>query len=227
MKKIILFLILITILSGCQSNNNDLTNETKSENSISNEVIEDTPKEPLYVDENNVKVSLYNKKKKVTSYSTTLVDQKDIGVFDVYYTDIDKVSSSNTKTNYLKYYNEYENIENHKNGFYITFEADGKKMESLILDASDTYNLEPYLYVYLYDDINQEPNTYYSHLKKKDMNESTIISSIKLYLAYEVEKITSPITLTAFTYDTEDDFDEFNLYRGNSSYTIEIETKKR
>lgn len=226
MKKIILFLSSILILTGCQSNNNNLSNEINNENPISKEIIEDIQKEPQYVDDNNVKVSLYNGKKKITSYSTTLVGKKDIGVFDVYYTDIDKVESSNTKTNYLKYYNEYENIENHKNGFYITFEADGKKMESLILDASDTYNLQPYLYVYLYDDINQEPNTYYSHLKKKDMNESTIISSIKLYLAYEVDKITSPITLTAFTYDTEDDFDESNLYRGNSSYTINIETKK-
>lgn len=226
MKKIILILTLITVLTGCQSNNSNLTNETKNENSISNEVIEDIPKEPPYVDNNNVKVSLYNGKKKATSYSITLTGKQDIGVFDVYYTDIDKVNSTNTKTNYLKYFNDYENIENHKNGFYITFEADGKKMESLILDASDTYNLQPYLYVYLYDDINQAPNSYYSHLKKSDMNESTIISSIKLYLAYEVEKITSPITLTVFTYDTEDDFTEDNLYRGNSSYTIEIETKK-
>ena len=225
MKKIILFLTLITILTGCQSNNN-LTNEISNIPTIADEIIEDIPEEPEYIDNNNVKVSLYNGKNKATSYSITLTGKKDIGVFDVYYTDIEKLNSSNTKTNFLKYYNEYENIENHKNGFYITFEADNKKMESLILDASDTYNLEPYLYVYLYDDIHQEPNTYYSHLKKKDMNESTIISSIKLYLAYEVEKITSPITLTVFTYDTEDDFDEFNLYRRNSSYTIEIETKK-
>ena len=226
MKKIILFLSLIFILTGCLANNNNLTNETTNDNSISNEIEENIPEENPYVDENNVKVALYENSKKVTSYSTNLVSKKDIAVFDVYYTDIDTVNSSNTKTNYLKYYNEYEFIDNHKNGFYITFEADGKKMESLILDASDTYNLEPYLYVYLYDDINQDPNTYYSHLKKSDMNENTIISSIKLYLAYEVEKITSPITLTVFTYDTEDDFSEDNLYRGNSSYTIEIETKQ-
>ena len=99
-------------------------------------------------------------------------------------------------------------------------------MESLILDASSTYALQPYMYVYLYDDVNQAPNTYYSHLKKEDMNEKTIISSIKLFLAYETEKISSPITLTVFTYDTLDDFTEDNIYRGNSSYTIEIDLKK-
>lgn len=222
MKKIILLITIIFILTSCHKENNELKNESN----ISNNNIEIEEEIETYKDENPVKVALYENSKKVTSYSTTLREKKDIASFDVYYTDIDKVTSSNTKTNYLKYYNEYENLNNHKNGFYISFEVEGKKMESLILDAKGTYSLQPYMYVYLYDDINQDPNTYYSHLKKEDMNDNTIISSIKLYLAYEVDKITSPITLTVFTYDTLDDFDESNLYRGNSSYTIEIETKK-
>ena len=223
MKKIILLLTIIIILTGCDKNNNEFY---KNESNITNNNIEPKPEIENYKDENPVKVSLYQNTKKVTSYSTTPSNSKDIAVFDVYYTDIDKVTSTNTKTSYLKYYNEYENIDNHKNGFYITFEADGKKMESLILDASSTYALQPYMYVYLYDDVNQAPNTYYSHLKKEDMNEKTIISSIKLFLAYETEKISSPITLTVFTYDTLDDFTEDNIYRGNSSYTIEIDLKK-
>lgn len=225
MKKITLFLTLIIFLTGCQTKNN-ITNKTNIQDNTSNEITENNYKEEQYIDNNNVKIALYENSKKVTTYTTTLIENTDIGSFDIYYTDIDKVNNSNTKENYLKYFKEYENIDNHKNGFYITFEADGKKMESLILDASSTYSLEPYLFVYLYDDINQKPNTYYSHLKKEDMNDNTIISSIKLYLAYEVEKITSAITLTAFTYDTKDDFTEENIYRGNSSYTFEIETKQ-
>ena len=38
-------------------------------------------------------------------------------------------------------------------------------------------------------------------------------------------EITSPITITAFSYDTEDDFTKDNHYRGTSSYTIKIEIK--
>ena len=56
------------------------------------------------------------------------------------------------------------------------------------------------------------------------MKENTIISSIKLFTAHKGTSITSPITLTAFTYDSEDDFKD-NKYRGTSSYTITIETK--
>ena len=37
--------------------------------------------------------------------------------------------------------------------------------------------------------------------------------------------ITSPIELTVFTYKDENDFDSFNHYRGNSSYTITIDIK--
>lgn len=225
MKKIILLLSIITILTGCQPNNN-LSNETNDKNSISNEVIEDIQKEPHYIDDNKVKVSLYEENKKVTSYSTTLTNFKDISTFQVYYTDIDTLENSNIKHNYLKYYNQYENIENHKTGFFISFEAEGKTIEQLILDPSSKHAMTPYLYVYLYDGVNQKDGAYYSHLEPSDMKEDTIITSIKLFLAQEGSKISSPINLTVFTYDTEDDFDESNLYRGNSSYTIEIETKK-
>ena len=224
MKKIILLITTLFILTGCTNQN---TNNIQEDTQTNNETMKDLPtiKEDIYVDDNPIKVALYQNGKKVTTYSSTFADGKDLAVFDIYYTDIDKVSSTNTKKNYQKYLNEYENIEEYKNGFYITFEADGKQMESLILDARGTYSLEPYMYVYLYDDINQAPNTYYTHLKKSDMNENTIISSIKLYLAYETHKISSPISITAFTYNGDEDFTEENKYRGISSYTVEINKK--
>ena len=221
MKKITLLLIIIFILTGCQKQNNEFKNESNISNKQETEQEIDS-----YQDKNPVKVALYKNSKKVTSYSTTLSNFKDIAVFDVYYTDIDTVDNNTTKSNYQKYYNEYQNIENNKNGFYISFKADGKIIEHLVLNPKSKHAMTPYLYVYLYDDINQEPNTYYSHLEPEDVNEKTIISSIKLFLAQEGSKITSPITLTAFTYDTEDDFTEDNKYRGNSSYTIEIDLKK-
>ena len=169
--------------------------------------------------------SLYDVNKRVSSYSTTRANFKDIAVFDIIYTDIDILDSSNTKNNYLKYYNEYEDIDDYKTGFYITFEADGNTISELVLDPSSMHNMTPYLYVYLYDDVNQAPNTYYSHLEMNDFNDETIISSIKLFLAQEGVKITSPIDVTVFTYNGLDDFDENNLYRGNSSYTISIDVK--
>lgn len=221
MKKIIIVISLILILTGCNIDN------TKEKN-ISNTTINDEiniPKEEIYTDNNNVKVALYQGKNKVTSYNTTLSNFKDIGTFQAYYTDIDYLDSSNIKYNYQKYYNMYENINNHKTGFYISFEAEGKTIEQLILDPSSKHAMTPYLYVYLYDGVNQKDGAYYSHLEKENMKENTIISSIKLFLAQEGSKISSPITFTVFTYDDMDDFTEDNKYRGNSNYTTTIKTK--
>lgn len=224
MKKIILFISIILILTGC---NNQLKNNQSENNEIPVNKEEDNKEENIdtYTDNNEVTVSLYLNNKKVTTYDTTLSNFKDIAVFDIFYTNLDAVTESTTKSNYLKYYNQYENINNHKTGFYFEFEADGKKIEQLVLDPSSKHSMTPYLYIYLYDDVNQEPGTYYNHLEPSDMKDNTVYSSIKLFLAQEGIKITSPITMTVFTYDTEDDITEDNHYRGNSSYTITINTK--
>ena len=52
----------------------------------------------------------------------------------------------------------------------------------------------------------------------------TVFSSIKLYLHNKTNEITSPITLTAFTYKDDNDFLDGH-YRGNSKYTITIYNK--
>jgi len=222
-KKIIQLLTILFILTGCQNNQNIQNNlEDIPDNTIP-EI-----KEEIYIDDNPIKVSLYDGKYKIKdTYETTLKNLKDINVFDVYYTDIDKVESSSSRISYPKYYNQYENIENYKTGFYITFEANNESLDELVLDPSSQYNMNPYLYIYLYDDVNQKKGAYYSHLKMEDINENTIISSIKLFLGEKANLITSPITLTVFTYDGEEDFDEEGLYRGNSSYTIEITFKNQ
>lgn len=216
MKKVILLIIIVFFITGCTNNL-----ETKYQNIL----IDETIKIDNYVDNNPIKIALYEGKNKVKKYSTTLSNLKDIAVFDIYYTNIDTLDSSNTKYNYIKYYNEYKNIDNYKTGFYITFEAEGKKIEELILDPTSQYAMGPYLYIYLYDDVNQKDGTYYSHLEPKDMKEDTIISSIKLFSARKGTSITSPITITVFTYDGDDDFTEDKHYRGISSYTINIEIK--
>lgn len=221
MKKIIITIFITILLTAC-SNKELISNENiYNPNYSVNPIIE----EDMYIDDNPIKIALYENNQKVKSYSTTLSNFKDIAVFDICYTDIDTLEEKNIKNNYQLYYNQYENIDNYKTGFYIEFESNEQKIKELILDVNKTHAMSPYLYIYIYDDVNQAPNTYYSHLEPKDINENTIFSSIKLFLAQEGEKITSPISLTVFTYNDNDDFDEFNKYRGNSSYTINIETK--
>jgi len=219
MKKIFIILILL-LTTACNDTEKIQINNDILEND--DEIIEENI--PTYVDDNPIKIGLYENNKLVKSYQTTLGNHKDIGSFYVYYTNIDNLSSSNAKTNWNKYYKEYNDIDKYKIGFNISFTAEDKQIDQTIINPTGMYSMSPYLFVYLYDDIHQSDGSWYSHLKEDDMTNDTILSSIKLYLAGEGDKITSPISLTVFTYDS-DDFDEFGKYRGISSYTVNIETK--
>ena len=56
------------------------------------------------------------------------------------------------------------------------------------------------------------------------VKDDTIYSSIKIYLHQQTKEITSPITLTVFTYKDDNDFIDGH-YRGNSKYTLTIYNK--
>ena len=219
MKKILLLIILIS-LSGCANPKKIENNITENKNKLDINVQTES-----YIDKNEVKVGLYQNKELVNTFKTTPANHKEIAVFNIFYTNSKTLDSSNIKYNWNKYIKNYQNIENHKIGFYITFTAEDKKIEKLILDPTAKHSMTPYLYVYLYDDIHQKDGTWYSHLEPENMKENTIFSSIKLYFAASGSKVNSDITLTVFTYDTEDDFNELNQYRGNSRHTITIHTK--
>lgn len=221
MKKSIILLTIIASLTACQNN-------TQIDNTIE-EVTEITPtiteKVDEYIDDNPITVGLYQNGKLIKNLETTIKDDLDIASFDVYFTNKETLDSSNTKYNYKKYYQEYENIDDYKIGFYIKFEVGNKIMEGKILDPSSMYIVTPYIYNYLYDDIHQADGTWYNHVEEKDVKDDTIYSSIKLYGAEFTENITSPITLTVFTYNSQDDFDKDGNYRGNSKYTVTISRK--
>ena len=222
MKKICILLLIILTLTSCTNK----PNETKKlQDNLINDNDLKQPVEPVeepYIDTNPIKVGLYQNGKLVTNLETTIASGIDIASFDVYYTNDQVVDSTNTKYNFNKYYKNYENIDNYKIGFYISFEVDNEKVEATILDPSAMYKLSPYIFNYLYDDIHQPDGSWYSHVETKDVKENTIYSSIKLYAVDEINKVSSPITITVFTYDSKDDFDENGYYRGNSKYTATI-----
>lgn len=215
MKRIIV-LFLILFLTGCGKD-------------LDNPVIDDLGKMDIevntYKDDNPIKVGLYEDTRLVKNYDFVARDNSEIGVFNIYYTDKDVLDSKNIKNNFRKYYNEYDDVSKYKIGFEISFMVDDVRKVATILEPTTEYFLAPYIYVYLYDDVNQENGAWYSHLTMDDMNDETVFSSIKLYYTAEGAKITSPIELTVFTYD-DDDFDSNGNYIGNSKYTMWINILK-
>ena len=114
MKKIILYITIISILTGCNIQNNNTNNKEISNNNQeqpNNETNNKNSEEIIdtYIDENPVKVALYENNKIVKNYNTTLSSYKDIAVFNIYYTNDEETTERNTKSNYQKYYNMYEN----------------------------------------------------------------------------------------------------------------------
>lgn len=216
MKKSILLLLIVFLITGCGGKKENVT--------VSNDDIIEEPQviEDVYHDDNPIKIGLYMNGKKISEYTTSFVDDKDIASFDVYFTSEDDVGSSNTKYNFNKYYNNYENIEKYKIGFFVSFDTKDKHYEKVVLDPDVEFALAPCIYLYLYDDVHQPDGAWYSHITKNEYDDETVFSSIKLYMAEKSSDITSDITVSVFTYDDMDDFDENGYYRGNSIHTAII-----
>jgi len=210
MKNKILIVIILLFLAGCK--NQEQVELKEEENKINIE--------QQYIDNNPITIGIYeNDIKLVKDFYLNREINNEV-IFSFYYTNEENLGNRKQKENWYKFFNKYTNIEDYKIGFHFSFYVDDKIMEKTILNP-DTYAFNPYFYIYIYDDINQPDNTFYSHLEETDINENTIFSAIKIYLV-DSYKITSPIKFTVFTYNDSSDFDDNNNYRGNSNYSINI-----
>ena len=206
----IVVLLSLLLITGCNKKE-----EVKKEVKYADEIVD------TYKDDNPILLGIYeNDYKLVTDYYTKRVEGKDL-FFTTYFTNDSTLTGGSRKYKWYDYYNKYDNISNYKIGYNISFYAGDKLISNNITSITDEYVFNPYFYIYLYDDIHQADGAWYSHITKSQDNKNTMYTSIKLYLV-KPDRVTSPITLTAFTYDSEDDFDSEGNYRGNSKYQIKI-----
>ena len=222
LKKIILSLSIIIILTSCSLEEEKLQPKQEKVGDIK----EQDYVEP-YVDENPIFLGLYLNENEtrilLNSYDSPLTRYQDIVSLEVYYTK-DESFTGNQKQLWHQYYQNYSNIDAYKIGYHINFETNTTTIDKVILNPSDVESFFDYIQVYLYDDINQD-SSWYSHITNEEITDTTKLTSIKLTASTKIDEVTSPITITAFTYDNEIDFDTNGQYRGNSSYKIMI-TKK-
>ena len=156
-------------------------------------------------------------------YNKKFKSGSDIAIFNILFTNEEKVTKNgNFKNTWKKYYDQYEDIKDYKIGFELSVDINGETQTNLLLNPKNQHKIYPYLYAYTYDDIHN--SGYYSHVTMDTLKDDTVFSSIKLYLHNKTNEITSPITLTAFTYKDDNDFLDGH-YRGNSKYTITIYNK--
>lgn len=217
------------MLVGCSSSKK--TNQTKENDSIKTTSEEKEDIKEKYIDNNPIKLGIYmyynsnTDRKRLNEYTTDWILNVDLCSLEIFYTNEDNIPGDKIKNLWTEYKNKYENIEKYKIGYNIDFDTKNNgHINKNILRPIDTEEIYSYMQIYLYDDINQKDEAWYSHITDEEYNENSILSSIKLTGSTLTNEITSDITLTVFTYD-EDDFDENHQYRGNSKETITIKRK--
>lgn len=222
MKKIFILLFIPLLLCSCQKEKPNLEIKTVTPE-IKEEVLI-----PDYQDSNTTPIGIYQLNGNILTKLTTItkkpVIEEDLGIFQVYPANDDSITLNNSFAD--SYYNkwlEYKQDTNLKLGFNIKFHLNnGENVSFNILSPDDCMKRWEHLMTYLYDDYANRGKSFYSHIENNEYNENTLFTALKIQSSAQIDEIDSKIQLTVFTYDSEDDFDENQEYRGNSSYTLNI-----
>ena len=216
MKKLAILLIISSILIvGCK--------DTKTIDTKRKVAVDETTE--TYKDSNNTPIGIYslenNNLKKLTTITKHLNIEEDIGIFQVYLSNEDNIQLT---TNFGEsFHNEWLKYQGIKLGFNIKYTLNNNETTSYnILSPDNTFEHWEYLMNYLYDDYANRNKSFYSHIESTDYNSETLFTAIKMQSSGKCNEIKT-IELTAFTYDSEDDFLN-NEYRGNSKATLIINT---
>ena len=224
MKKILLLFFILITLCGCTKEKEQ--KEEKKEKK--EEVVETTPPTPTYEDQNKTPIAFYslngNTLTKLSTIHKNLVVEEDIGVFQIYPSNEEVITlDKNFGESYHDKWLEYNEIQPIKLGFNIKFHlSTGEDVSYNMFTPADMMNRWEHLMNYVYDDYANRGKGFYSHIENDQYQDSTLITALKIQSSYQCGEIDSKISVTVFTYDSEDDFDENGEYRGNSSHTFTI-----
>ena len=219
MKKIILCLILILSLIGCEKKEAEKEEKKEEQNNEVIPIVTDT-----YTDDNDTILGLYlyknsyTNRKLVTTYETNFVPLTDIVSLEVFSSLDSEISGANFSDVFKSY---YDLNSKYKIGFEVSFEVGDETYRKTILKPDNFFGIYRFIQIYLYDDVHQPPNTFYSHIEDNEYDDNTLLTSIKLTASTDINMVTSDIMVTVFSYDN-DDFDDEGYYRGNSKYQVII-----
>lgn len=101
--------------------------------------------------------------------------------------------------------------------------ADGQTVDMVIRSPDDIDHTE-YVECYLYDDVHQKGG-FYTHLSEAQMNENTLITSIKITCGDRIDEV-QEMQLGVFLYDSADRFDAEGRYTGPWHSEIAIRRKE-
>lgn len=220
MSKVYILFIFFFLVTGCDNINKEkkinIENSKKEKKEVKIEFND-------YKDENDIKFSIYryinNKYEKVINHNSYWVKNNDISYYTFFYSNENIIYSNDFKNDFNNYKEKFK-TKNSKHGFNFQFKTIDGDINKTIINPDDVWEIFPYIQIYLYDDIYNSGNPWYSHTEQNQVNNDTIFTTFKITMG-DPNKILSNIKVTAFTYDTNDDFKNGN-YIGKSFYTFEL-----
>ncbi len=223
-KALYLVLIASIVFANCSCTKKE--EKKKEKQKVEKPVVE---KKEEYVDNNPVTIGIYTRDTKGYNYIDSEIhlpwnQYKDIVVFKILPTHDNVINNWYMQDAFPSYWNKIENNTNYKIGFNLSYTTDEGDFSWNIIKPSDRfYEVFNYVQLYTYDDVTPTKGSWYDHLDDNEMTEGVLMTSIKLCASSYIDKIHSPMKLTVFTYDGDDDFDPVTkMYRGKSYHTIYI-----
>ena len=221
MKKLLVVILILIIVTGCHSKTTNRVTNNKKE--------KDVVEKDDYVDDNIMPISFYkdngSKLIKLDAYQQSFNNGEDIGIFQVFPSNDKEISYDSFPMDFNNKWREIDKKGDYRIGFNLKYSLNsGRTISHNILYPKDTMRDDYYNYIipYLYDDYAHINDSWYSHIENDEYNDDTYYTSIKLYANGMAHEIDSKIVLTVFTYNGQDDFNDNNEYRGNSSASINI-----
>ena len=221
------------LVSGCKKEEN--TSESESvrtvvfddgmfANTSENVALESEP-EPVQTTIEGVRsLSFYRRnpdtkvREKKSEFSAPWVRGTDISSFEVFASDEESITFQTAYFDdaFNAYWNAFEGKENCRIGYTVDFDLkSGEHIHKTLLKAGDELEYRPYLENYLYDDVHQAKGAWYSHLLPEQMTDTTLMTSIKFTPGEKIDEVGDTITVKAFVYNSEKDFDENGDYIGD------------
>ena len=148
----------------------------------------------------------------------------DIQTFSTFFSDEEQLSAASFSGVFRDCIGKIPGSEQFRIGYSVTFSFrdSGETVTTVIKTPTDLGAYFSYLEIYLYDDVNQEPGAWYSHLLPEQVTENTLLSSLKLTAGKNIDALGDMITVTAFAYRSDADFAPDGSYCGMYKTTARI-----
>lgn len=190
----------------------------------------DTPPPAATPDPDRPVIGLYipqegsGKRTLVSTFAGPWEQGKDIDCFEAIASEEPTLSGGSFRRIWQTQWARYPQADAYKVGFTLSFTlASGEEVRRTILSPADiTEDFTRYVEVYLYDDVHQQAGVRYSHLLETEMNEQTVITSVKLTAGKEIAQVQA-IELQAFVYRNGEFDADTGAYTGPGGYAVAIE----